>query len=49
MADKLQVIKLATDMIHGRVSTEFADAAKNSDALIEQLIELNGGKTEIDI
>lgn len=49
MADKLQVIKLATDMIHGRVSTEFADAAKNSEALIEQLIELNGGKTEIDI
>lgn len=49
MADKLQVIKLATDMIHGRVSTEFSDAKKNSDALIEQLIELNGGKAEIDI
>lgn len=49
MADKLQVIKLATDMIHGRVSTDFSDASKNSAALVEQLIELNGGKSDIDI
>ena len=43
MADVLNVIKLATDMIHGKVSTEFADVAKNSDALIDEWIELNGG------
>lgn len=49
MADVLNVIKLATDMIHGKVSTEFADVAKNSDALIDELIELNGGTAEIDI
>ena len=41
--DKLQVVKLATDMIQGRVSANFADASKNSDALIDALIEANGG------
>ena len=46
--DKLQVIKLATDMIQGRVSANFADASKNSDALIDALIEANGGSAELN-
>jgi len=49
MADKLQVVRLAKDMIHGRISTDFSDAKKNSDALIEQLVELNGGSKELNI
>lgn len=49
MADKLQVIKLAKDMIEGKVSSTFADASKNSEALREQLIAANGGSTTIDI
>jgi len=49
MANKLEVIKLATDMIKGNVNSNFADTTKNSNALIEQLIELNGNSREIDI
>lgn len=49
MADKLQVLKLATDMIKGTVDSNFADASKNSEALVEQLIDLNGGSKELNI
>lgn len=45
--EKLQVIKLATDMITNRVSANFADTSKNSDALIDALVEANGGSSEI--
>lgn len=46
--EKLQIVKLATDMIHNRVSGNFADASKNSEALIDALIEANGGSTKIN-
>lgn len=46
--EKLKVIKLATDMIANRVSANFADASKNSDALIDALIESNGGSSELN-
>ena len=46
--DKLQVVKLATDMIANRVSANFADASKNSDALIDALVEANGGSSELN-
>jgi hypothetical protein len=46
--EKLHVIKLATDIIQNRVSANFSDVAKNSEALREALIEANGGKTTID-
>lgn len=49
MADKLKVLKLATDMIKGTVDCNFSDASKNSEALVEQLIELNGGSKELNI
>jgi len=49
MADRVKVIKLATDMIYGRVASNFADASKNSEALVAQLIELNGGKKELSL
>lgn len=49
MADKLKVLKLATDMIKGKVDSNFSDASKNSEALVEQLIELNGGSKELNI
>ena len=45
--EKLQVVKLATDMIANRVPANFADTSKNSDALIDALIEANGGSSEI--
>lgn len=48
MADRLTVLKLATDMIKGRIDSNFSDASKNSEALVEQLIELNGGNKELD-
>lgn len=48
MADKLKVLKLATDMIENKVSGNFSDGAKNSEALIDQLIELNGGSKELN-
>lgn len=47
--DKLNVIKLAKDMIQNKVDSNFADASKNSDALREALVEANGGSTKIDI
>jgi len=47
--DKLQVIKLAKDMIQKRVPSNFADASKNSEALREAFIEANNGSTNIDI
>lgn len=47
--DKFNVIKLASDMIQNKVSANFSDASKNSEALREALIEANGGSTEIDI
>lgn len=47
--EKLQVIKLAKDMIQNKVSANFADVSKNSEALREALIEANGGNTTIDI
>lgn len=47
--DKLQVIKLASDMIQNKVSANFSDSSKNSEALRKALIEANGGKTTIDI
>ncbi len=46
--DKLQVIKLATDMITNKVSANFADASKNSEALVDALIEANGGSSELN-
>lgn len=46
--ENLQVVKLATDMIANRVSANFADASKNSDALIDALIEANGGSGELN-
>lgn len=46
--DKLNVIKLATDIIQNKVDTNFADASKNAEALREALIEANGGSTKID-
>lgn len=46
--DKLQVVKLATDIITNKVSANFADARKNSDALIDALIEANGGSSELN-
>lgn len=46
--DKLNVIKLASDMIQNKVSANFSDASKNSDALRDALIEANGGSTEIN-
>ena len=49
MADKLKVLKLATDMIKGKVDSNFSDASKNSEALVEQLIELNGDSKELNI
>lgn len=49
MEDRLNVIKLAQDMITKRVSAEYSDSRKNSDALVEKLIELNGGSTKLDI
>lgn len=45
--EKSQVVKLATDMITNKVSANFADASKNSEALIDELIEANGGSSEI--
>lgn len=47
--DRLQVIKLATDMIQGKVSANFSDVSKNSEALRQALIEANGGKTTLDM
>ena len=47
--DKINVIKLASDMIQNKVSANFSDVSKNSEALRETLIEANGGKTTIDI
>jgi len=47
--DKIQVIKLATDIIEGKVPSNFSDASKNSEALRQALIEANGGKTTINI
>lgn len=47
--DKLNVIKLATDMIQNKVSGNFSDVTKNSAALRDALIEANGGKTTIDV
>jgi hypothetical protein len=47
--DKLNVIKLATDMIQNKVGSNFADASKNSEALRDAFIEANGGSTAIDI
>lgn len=47
--DKVNVIKLASDMIQNKVSANFADASKNSEALREALIEANGGSTSINI
>lgn len=47
--DKINVIKLASDMIQNKVSANFSDVSKNSEALREALIEANGGKTTIDI
>ena len=46
--DRLQIVKLATDMIQNKVSGNFADASKNSEALIEALIEANGGSSKIN-
>ena len=47
--DKLNVIKLATDIIQKKVSPNFADASKNAEALREALIEANGGSTTLDV
>ena len=47
--DKVNVIKLASDMIQNKVSANFADASKNSEALRDALIEANGGSTSINI
>lgn len=47
--DKINVIKLASDIIQNKVSANFSDVSKNSEALREALIEANGGKTTIDI
>lgn len=47
--DKLNVIKLASDMIQNKVSANFNDASKNSEALRRAFIEANGGSTTIDI
>ena len=43
------IVKLATDMYHGRVDTNFAasDMAKNSQVLRQELIDINGGKTTV--
>ena len=46
--DKTLVIKLASDMIQNKVSSNFSDAKKNSEALVEALIEANGGSKEIN-
>lgn len=47
--DKMNVVKLAKDMIQNRVDSNFSDSKKNSDALIDALIEANGGSPNIDI
>lgn len=47
--DKVNVVKLAKDMIQNRVDSNFSDSKKNSDALIDALIEANGGSPNIDI
>jgi len=47
--DRMNVVKLASDMIKNKVDSTFSDCKKNSDALIDALIEANGGSKEIDI
>lgn len=46
--EKKQIVKLAKDMIENKVSTNFSDASKNSDALVDALIEANGGSSELN-
>lgn len=45
--DKTMVVKLASDMIQNKVSANFSDTKRNSEALVEALIEANGGSKEI--
>lgn len=47
--EKMNVIKLASDIIQKKVPSDFADASKNVAALREALIEANGGSTTIDV
>ena len=47
--EKLQIIKLATDMIQNRVPANFSDSVKNSEVLRQAFIEANGGSQDIDI
>lgn len=47
--DREEIIALATAMTTNRVSSDYADASKNSDALREKLIEANGGKSTLSI
>ena len=48
MATKNDVLKLSLDALHGRVSGEFS-AQQQSQAIIDGIVELNGGSNKLDI
>jgi len=50
MADKNSIIKLAVDMVNGKVNTEFASVSfeEQMQTLREALVQANGGKTKLD-
>lgn len=48
MATKNDVLKLSLDALHGRVSGEFS-AQQQSQAIVDGIVELNGGSNKLDI